>query len=315
MRVLSIDGGGIRGLIPALVLAEIERRTRRPTAELFDLVAGTSTGGVLACALTRPGADGKPAFTAQELAELYLTEGPKIFDRSLLKRITSLEGLIDERFSDDGLNAALQLYLGDTCLSEALCDVLVTAYDIEGRFAFFFRSARARTDPSYDFAMRDAARATSAAPTYFEPVEVTDVADSHTYPLIDGGVFAVNPAMCAYADVVAAGRKLDVMASLGTGTQTDPYSVEDVRGWGQLQWARPILDFVFAGVADTIDFELASLAGDRYVRLQAELRYASDALDDASESNLSRLRGEAERLIAERSADIEALCERLTRAA
>jgi patatin-like phospholipase/acyl hydrolase len=278
-------------------------------------VAGTSTGGILACALTRPGADGKPAFTAQELAELYLTQGPKIFDRSLLKRITSLEGLIDERFSDDGLNAALQLYLGDTCLSEALCDVLVTAYDIEGRFAFFFRSARARTDPSYDFTMRDTARATSAAPTYFEPFEVTDAAGAHTYPLIDGGVFAVNPAMCAYADVVAAGRKLDVMASLGTGTQTDPYSVEDVRGWGQLQWARPILDFVFAGVADTIDFELASLAGDRYVRLQAELRYASDALDDASESNLSRLRGEAERLIAERSADIEALCERLTRAA
>jgi patatin-like phospholipase/acyl hydrolase len=313
VNVLSIDGGGIRGLIPALVLAEIERRTRRPTAELFDLVAGTSTGGVLACALTRPGPDGKPAFSAEELSEIYLTEGPKIFDRSLLKRITSLDGLIDERFADDGLNAALQQYLGDTTLSESLCDLLVTAYDIEGRFAFFFRSARARTDPAYDFLMRDAARATSAAPTYFEPVEVTDVADNHTYPLIDGGVFAVNPAMCAYADVIAASRQLEVMASLGTGTQTNAYSFDDVSGWGQLQWARPILDFVFAGVADTIDFELASLAGDRYVRLQAELRYASDALDDASEGNLRRLRGEAERLIAERSADIEALCERLTR--
>ena len=312
MKVLSIDGGGIRGLIPALVLAEIERRTRRPTAELFDLVAGTSTGGILACALTRPGADGKPAFTAQELSELYLTEGPKIFDRSLLKRITSLEGLIDERYSDDGLNAALQLYLGDARLSDALCDLLVTAYDIEGRFAFFFRSARARTDPGYDFAMRDAARATSAAPTYFEPVEVTDVAGAHTYPLIDGGVYAINPAMCAYTDVAAAGGTLEVLASLGTGTQTRSFSVDDVSGWGQLQWARPVLDFVFDGVADTIDFELATLAGDRYVRLQAELRYASDALDDASESNLSRLRGEAERLIAERSAEIEALCERLT---
>jgi patatin-like phospholipase/acyl hydrolase len=313
VKVLSIDGGGIRGLIPALVLAEIERRTRRPTAELFDLVAGTSTGGVLACALTRPGPDGKPAFSAQELSEIYLTEGPKIFDRSLLKRVTSLDGLIDERFSDVGLNAALQQYLGDTPLSESVCDLLVTAYDIEGRFAFFFRSARARNDPAYDFAMRDAARATSAAPTYFEPVEVTDVAGNHTYPLIDGGVFAVNPSMCAYADVIAAGRRLEVMASLGTGTQTNAYSFDDVSGWGQLQWARPILDFVFAGVADTIDFELASLAGDRYVRLQAELRYASDALDDASEGNLRRLRGEAERLIAERSADIEALCERLTR--
>ena len=69
MKVLCIDGGGIRGLIPALVLAEIERRTGRRIAEMVDLVAGTSTGGVLACGLTRPGTDGEPAHTA-ELARL-----------------------------------------------------------------------------------------------------------------------------------------------------------------------------------------------------------------------------------------------------
>ena len=311
MKVLSIDGGGIRGLIPALVLAEVERRTRKRTAELFDLVAGTSTGGILACALACPGPDGAPAMSAEELSEIYFTEGPKIFDRSLLKRITSLEGLIDERYSDDGLNAALKRYLGDARLSEALCDVFVTAYDVEGRFAFFFRSARARNDPAYDFAMTDVARATAAAPTYFEPFEVTDVAGARSYPLIDGGVYAVNPAMCAYTDVAAGAGKLEVLASLGTGTYTRSYSFDDVNSWGLLQWARPVLDFVFDGVADTIDFELSKLAGERYVRLQAELRYANDALDDASEANLRRLRGEAERLIAERSAEIEALCERL----
>lgn len=312
MKVLSIDGGGIRGLIPALVLAEVERRTRRPTAELFDLVAGTSTGGIFACALTRPGADGGPAFSAEELSELYLTEGPKIFHRSLLKRILSIEGFVDERYEDDGLNAALERYLGDARLSGALCDLLVTAYDIKDRLAFFFRSARARSDPTYDFSLRDVARATAAAPTYFEPVEVTDTAGARTYPLIDGGVFAVNPAMCAYTDVVAGGAGLDVLASLGTGSQTRSYDPASVRGWGQVQWARPALDMVFDGVSDTIDFELGALAADRYVRLQVELRYARDDLDDASEANLRRLRGEGERLIAERTADIEALCERLT---
>jgi patatin-like phospholipase/acyl hydrolase len=315
VKVLSIDGGGIRGLIPALVLAEIERRTRKRTAELFDLVAGTSTGGILACALARPGPDGAPAFSAEELSEIYFTEGPKIFDRSLLQRITSLEGLIDERYSDDGLNAALQRYLGDARLSDALCDLFVTAYDVQGRFAFFFRSARARNDPSYDFALTDVARATAAAPTYFEPFEVSDVAGTRTYPLIDGGVYAVNPAMCAYTDVAAADATLEVLASLGTGTYTRSYTIDDVDGWGLVQWARPVLDFVFDGVADTIDFELSKLAGKRYVRLQADLRYANDALDDASEANLRRLRGEAERLIAERSAEIEALCERLVAAA
>ena len=85
-----------------------------------------------------------------------------------------------------------------------LTDVFITAYDITDRFAFFFRSSRARTDDAYDFSLAEAARATSAAPTYFEPVEVTDAAGARTYPLIDGGVYAVNPAMCAYAEVVGA---------------------------------------------------------------------------------------------------------------
>ncbi len=311
MKVLSIDGGGIRGLIPALVLGEIERRTGRRTAELFDLIAGTSTGGILACGLSRRGPDGSPAHSAEELAELYLTEGPKIFHRSLVKQATSLGGLIDERYDDAGLNTALATYLGDARLKEVLADVFLTAYDIGDRFAFFFRSSRARTDEAYDFSLAEAARATSAAPTYFEPVEVTDAAGARTYPLIDGGVYAVNPAMCAFAEVIGGGGEIEVLASLGTGAQTKPYEFDDVRGWGQVEWVRPLIDIVFDGVADTIDFEAAALAGARYQRFQAELRYASDALDDASDSNLRRLEGDAERLIAERTADIETLCEEI----
>src|SRR5690349_25073446 len=94
MKVLSIDGGGIRGLIPALVLAEIERRPGRPTAELFDLIAGTSTGGLLACGLTCPGEDRRPRHSAAELAGLYRTEGPQLFARSLLRPLPSAERLL-----------------------------------------------------------------------------------------------------------------------------------------------------------------------------------------------------------------------------
>jgi patatin-like phospholipase/acyl hydrolase len=311
MKVLSIDGGGIRGVIPALVLAEIERRTGRRTAEMFDLIAGTSTGGILACALTRPGEDGKPAHSAEEVAELYLSEGPKIFDRTLLKQITSLGGLVDERYDDASLNAVLATYLGETRLKEALTDVLITAYDVKDRFAFFFRSSRARTDDAYDFSLAEAARATSAAPSYFEAVEVTDAAGARTYPLIDGGVYAANPAMCAYAEVVSHASDISVIAALGTGTQTKSYDFEQVRDWGRLEWARPLIDIVFDGLADTVDFEVTALSRGRYRRLQAELRYASDALDDASPANLRRLEGDAERLIAERSSDIESLCEEI----
>jgi len=307
VKVLCIDGGGIRGLIPALVLAEIELRTGRRIAELVDLVAGTSTGGILACALTRPGADGRPLYTAEELAGIYVEEGPRIFRRGLLKRIFSVEGWVDERYEDDGLNAALARYLGEANLSASLADVLVTAYDIGGRFAFFFRSARARSDPTYDFPLVQVARATSAAPSYFEPAEVTDVAGARTYPLIDGGIYAVNPSMCAYADVAAAGRagELELMLALGTGEQTRAYTFEQTRSWGQLEWARPVLDMVFDGVADTIDFEAATLMGERYIRLQTELNVASDDLDDASEHNLAALRTEAEQLIAASDAELD----------
>src|SRR3954465_10071564 len=93
MKVLCIDGGGIRGLIPARVLQEIERRTGRRAAEMVDLIAGTSTGGLLACGLTRPGAGGRPMFTAAQLAETYVVDGPTTFGRSLRKRASPAGGL------------------------------------------------------------------------------------------------------------------------------------------------------------------------------------------------------------------------------
>ena len=208
MKVLSIDGGGIRGLIPALVLGEIERRTGRadgravrPHRRHLD-----RRHPRLRPQPPRPRRQARRT-APRSWPSSTCTEGPKIFDRSLLKRITSLGGLIDERYDDDALNTALATYLGDARLKEALTDVFITAYDIKDRFAFFFRSSRARTDDTYDFSIAEAARATAAAPTYFEPVEVTDAAGARTYPLIDGGVYAVNPAMCAYAEVVGGGAR------------------------------------------------------------------------------------------------------------
>ncbi len=202
MKVLAIDGGGIRGLIPALVLAEIEARTERRIAELVDLIAGTSTGGILACAL------GKPSpLPAAEVAVLYEEEGPKIFSRSLLRRVTSLDGYLDERYDDDGLVSALERYLGATRMTEAAVPLLLTAYDTERRGVHFLRSEGEGSGAT----MVEAAHATSAAPTYFEPVRVGGAT------LVDGGVFAINPSLCAYAEV---GGTLDVLLSLGTGEHT-----------------------------------------------------------------------------------------------
>jgi predicted acylesterase/phospholipase RssA len=290
VKVLAVDGGGIRGVIPALVLAEIERRTGRPVGELVDLVAGTSTGAIIACALTKPN-----PIPAQRIAEIYVEDGPRIFDRSLLKRITSVGGLVDERYDDAGLVASLERHLGTARLADARPPVLLTAYDIERRRAVFLRGDHVL--------MVAAAHASSAAPTYFEPVRVDGAA------LIDGGVYAMNPAVCAYAE---AGGALELLLSLGTGEHTRPLPFDEVRGWGQLQWARPVLDVVFDGTADAVDMQLEALLGSAYVRLQTPLDEANDDLDDASAENLAALAREAERLIAARDDEIDRVCARLT---
>jgi uncharacterized protein len=300
MRVLSIDGGGIRGLIPALVLAEVEQRTGKRIAELFDLVAGTSTGGILACALTRP--DAQPA---ADVVGLYRTEGPRIFRRSPWQRVRTADGLLGAKHDDRALNAALGRYLGTGPLSEATTRVLVTSYDLQAREPFFFKSWREDRDAP----RTDAARATAAAPTYFTPWPVGPRA------LVDGGVFATNPAMCAYAEVSRlTGAPPELVLSLGTGSQTKPITQRQAAGWGLVQWVRPVIDVVFDGVADTVGYELDHLmdSGD-VVRLQTTLDRASDALDDASARNLALLEAQAVELIARETAALDHICARLLR--
>jgi patatin-like phospholipase/acyl hydrolase len=304
MRVLSIDGGGIRGIVPATVLAALERRTGRPVCELFDLIGGTSTGGILALALTRPRGDGRPGprWSAEEIAGLYVDEGPRIFSRSLGKRITSVEGLLDERYSNEPLREVLNRYLGEATVDQALTGVFVTSYDLQARAPKFFKSWR--EDAGVPMAV--AAEATAAAPTYFEPVAVGDAA------LIDGGVFAGNPAMCAYAEAVRLRPGEEpTLLSLGTGSQTDPIPIEKARGWGVLEWARPIIDVVFDGSSDAVDYQLQHVLGDRYVRMQTRLVDADDAMDDASASNLAALRRVGERLVAENEAVLDRLASEL----
>jgi uncharacterized protein len=289
MRVLSIDGGGIRGLIPALVLTELERRSGRRVFELFDLIAGTSTGGILACALCAP-----QPLPAAELVALYEDEGPKIFDRNVFQRIRSGEGLIDERYDADALDSALERFLADKRLAEARPDLLVPAYNMTEPGPYFFKTRKARENPGQeDFPLSVVARATAAAPTYFEPLEVNEVA------LVDGGVFAGNPAMSAFAEVLRFQPTAEVLLlSLGTGQRTRKRTFDQIKDWGLVEWAKPILDVVFDGMSDVVDYQLEhALADGRYWRLQTELDLASDDLDDASEGNLRLLRRHGEDLI------------------
>ena len=319
-KVLSIDGGGIRGLIPAMVLAEIERRTEKLTSEVFDLVAGTSTGGILALGLTKPGQDGKPEYSAERLIELYETEGGKIFSLPVWHRLRSGWGLAEEKYPSEGIEEVAKRYFKDVDLAEALTEVLVTAYEIERRGPWFFKRRHARDEnrEGDNFLMRDVARATSAAPTYFEPLQLTWGPHGQR-AFIDGGVHSNNPAMCAYVEarMVYPEEKDFLVISLGTGEQTRNMPYEEVKGWGLALWAQPILNVVFDGVSDTVDYQLKELLsteeGDarRYYRFQTVLDIGKDDMDDASATNIRALKTKAQEIIDENDAALEVLCAQL----
>ncbi len=318
ITILSIDGGGIRGIIPGLILAELEKRTNRRIYELFDLIAGTSTGGILTLGLTKPDGARKAAYTALDGVAFYEKEGHKIFSAGPLQQLESLGGTLEERYPAAGLEEVLEKYFGDTLLREALTDIIIPSFEIEQGFPFFFKSRRATKEPNYDYLMKKVARATTAAPTYFEPLKLRTKIPKEYFALIDGGVFANNPAMCAYAEARHTHPKESAffLVSIGTGQNKKRIPYEKAKGWGALGWARPVLNVVFDGVNDTVDYQLNELLNDGegnkwYYRLQPLLEDANRALDNASPANIAQLKNIAQEFINDNNADLEIICERL----
>jgi patatin-like phospholipase/acyl hydrolase len=316
LRVLALDGGGIRGVIPATVLAEIEQRTGKRIAELFDLIAGTSTGGILALGLTKPDPrdETKPHYTAQDLIGMYEQNGSAIFSRSLGHRLITLFGLLGSKYAVSGLDRTLDTYFGDSRLKDAVAEVLITSYDLETRDSWFLARHKAREDAKVnDFPMVRVARATSAAPTYFRPERLSD--DSKD-GMIDGGVHSNNPAMCAWVEAVKLYDRQDVdvvVVSLGTGQVKTPISFNKARVWGLIGWVRPLIGIFMDGVAATVEHELQMLlkprGGEpRYFRFQSELPPGMGSMDDTSPGHIAKLKEQARLIIDAHEQDLADLC-------
>jgi uncharacterized protein len=316
VKILSIDGGGIRGIIPAYILSKMEEQTKKPLCEIFDLIAGTSVGGILALGLTTPNDQGYCKYTAKEILNLFETERTKVFNRSILRRILTLNSLIEERYSAHGLEQILDKHFNNAYLSQSLTNVLVTAYELETRMAYFFKSHKSKNNAGSDFLAKDAARATSAAPTYFEPAKVYNKSQSRSFAFIDGGVFANNPAMCALAEAkkIFPDAQKFLVVSLGTGTYTEPILYQNAKNWGLVHWARPLLSVVFDGVSDTVDYQLKRILNDvnqseSYFRFQVQLdKNKNTSIDNISDENIAYLKSLAEELMNKEKAKFLHLC-------
>lgn len=308
INVLAIDGGGIRGIIPASILAALERNLGRAIHEVFDLIAGTSTGGIIAVAVGAGANNGKP-YSPEELVNLYIENGEAIFRKTPL---TNLRNWVRPKYAAEPLEGVLLRFFGDTELKSAKVPLLIGSYDIENQIPFFFKSQRIPANPNYNWKLRDVARAASAAPTYFSPKQVKN--DYHeSYTLVDGGVCINNPAMAGFAEARHIYGDADfVVVSIGSGEPQVPLRYEDVKDWGLAKWARQIAPVFMDSTTRAADQELYFLLGrERHFRFQAKLKHSSSAMDCVTAGNMAGLRRDAELCLEENDARFQQVCDLL----
>lgn len=275
-RILSIDGGGLRGIIPLAILENLDRAKPGWRAGI-NMYAGTSTGGLIALALAK-------GMSPRDIMDVYLGSGKSIFDRSVWHTIADLNNTVGPKYASDNRETVVRGLLGNARLEDYLSKdgasghVLIAAFDLHRWKPKLFHNmpTNDESDDGGALAYR-VAMATSAAPTYFSSYD----------GCVDGGVFANNPAMCALAQTQDARNRMSIpmaavrMLSLGTGVYPQPLK-QDEESWGLAQWAPELVSVLTDGVLGVADYQVRqTLGADKYVRLSTTLD-EQIAMDDTS---------------------------------
>lgn len=346
VRILSLDGGGIRGIIPATIVKYIEDEIRKKEgdekrlADYFDMVVGTSTGGMLAgFYLTKNPKGTVPSteFEAQQALDLYMKKGVNIFNDSKYFSWFGMRQLVNAvQYNPKVLENLLEDNFGDNMMHDLLKPCTITTYNLNRKKAFFIRSEDHSTR-NRTFKVKDALRSTSAAPTYFPPAKIQNHAeklnkneDKFMYN-IDGGVFANNPTLCAYSEArnmtfkdqgveFPTGAQM-LIVSIGTGGGN--FELADLNKsskWGVIKWAKATPNIMMDGSIDTVDYQMKQLYGTmeadhqkNYLRIdvpQDFRKYEAD-MADASKENCENLMIAGEKTRDFYKKDLDAMIDRL----
>ncbi|XP_077213526.1 patatin-like protein 2 [Tasmannia lanceolata] len=328
ITVLSIDGGGIRGIIPATILSFLELQLQKldgedaRIADYFDVIAGTSTGGLVTAMLTAPNEKERPLFSAKDVKAFYLNHSPKIFPqiRGPLSSVTMiLKEICGPKYNGKYLHGLVEEKLGKTCLHQTLTNVVIPTFDIKRLQPTIFSSYEVKNNQFLDAQLSDICISTSAAPTYL-PAHYFKTKDDQgnvrDFNLIDGGVAANNPALVAMGEVTKEifrgntdffpikpmdyGRFLVI--SLGTGSPKNKakYSASLASKWGVLGWlhskgSTPLVKVFTQASADMVDIHISVLfralhSESNYLRIQDDtLSGHTSSVDIATKENLESL--------------------------
>ena len=303
-KILSLDGGGIKGIFTAGVLAYLEERCLGGAAvgDFFDLIAGTSTGGIIALGL---GAGMK----AREILDIYCSEGKRVFPppqygNRWFRRLRNLQRLFNTRYNRERLDKLLAEMLGAKKLKDSKYRLLIPSTEAKNGDPYIYKTPHhpcLRLDG--ETLMSDAAAATSAAPTYLKPV----IQDGYT--LIDGGVWANNPAMIALVDALtffAAERERIAVLSVGCDRSQFRISPAQEKGGGLLQWREIIYAAMHYQSLAAVNQARLLLGPDRVARLEPSENAPSIDMDDWAAAK-DVLPGEAESVAAANAARIKSM--------
>jgi patatin-like phospholipase/acyl hydrolase len=275
-RILSLDGGGIRGAFSASVLATLEQETGLACVDHFDLITGTSTGGIIALGL----ALGLPA---SAIRDFYRDKGLDIFPGTGLVQRTGnmLRHWFAPKRSHEALEAALRSVFKDMRMGKARCRLVIPTYDAVGGRIYLLKTAHhERFTGEYKASAVDCALATSAAPTYFAAAAFSEHPGSS---YVDGGVWANCPVMVGVTEAVHfLGIPLEQIDVLSIGTLGAPFSVSPSRRRaGLLGWNEALVDILMRGQAEAALAQAQLLTGRNVHRIDQVVSPGRFSLDDA----------------------------------
>ncbi|KAL4196944.1 hypothetical protein AMTRI_Chr04g185650 [Amborella trichopoda] len=328
ITILSIDGGGIRGIIPSTILSFLESELQKldgeevRLADYFDVISGTSTGGLVTAMITAPGDNNRPLYAAKDITSFYLDHCPKIFPQqsgllgSARKFVSAITG---PKYNGKYLHKLVRKQLGDKRLHQTLTKVVIPAFDILLLQPAIFSSYQIKADKSKDALLSDICISTSAAPTYLPAHYFENEGKDgkiKRFHLVDGAMAANNPTLVAMGEITREVHKENpdffpikpmdygrfLVISLGTGSakSTDNYTAKDAAKWGVLGWlynngGTPLIDTFQQASADMVDIHISNVfqalhSEQSYLRIQDDtLTGDTSSVDIATEKNLKEL--------------------------
>lgn len=296
VKVLLVSGGGVLGIIPLVYLDYIEQQTHQKSAEIFDVFAGISTGGIVVGGLNIPDSSGRPRYSARQVLDSYMTISSQVMDNSFVRRFFTLDGLTGPIYDIRHLNYVLKKVFGAyTPLKKLIKPSIFAYFNLNTSKLEFFHSNVCQRGQDYsDYSFADLLTATCAAPTIFSSVSFENPKTHQKQYFVDAAIMSNNPFPYVFSKIIKEHpyAKKYIFVYLDTGDfhlKSLDLNSKNFNRWGRVQWVAPLIDILMKAHAKMIHQDVINLSlflpKERFSYYYFNTSNKTDGFD-ASEKNL-----------------------------